>query len=240
MATAMDIVHCFKPLDHLDQAIYRDVLRAKQKAEEEFAFVKVATSSKEATLIYDVLRLPENEVQSEVASLGTLTVAGSLLARALVTRKPQHLTVALWAGAVALMGGEETLRRAKSGIQRMVRMGKLGQVSFRLTMDEAVLTYEGQEVHISLAPMRQLCIRALRRTVDGQPVTVNYAIHVDFQDARVLSLYRSANAVEARRLGHQLASALQLPMAFQNVEVSEVRNGYSWEMGPQLGEPALN
>ncbi len=48
------------------------------------------------------------------------------------------------------------------------------------------------------------------------------------------------DAVEARRLGHQLAKALHLSMSFQNVEVSEVPNGYSWEMGPQLGEPALN
>ena len=240
MALAIDIVHCFKPLDHLDQAIYRDILRAKHKSDEDFSFVKLVPGKGEATLVYDVLRLPDREAHGEVASLGTLAVTGMLLARAIVTRNPSHWTGALWAGAVALMGGEETLRKARSGLHRFVRRGKLGQVALRLETDEAVLTFEGQEVHISLAPVRQICIRALRRNIDGQPFTLNYVVHLDFQDARVLSLLRTPNALEARRLGHQLGNAMQLPISFQNVDVSEVRNGFSWEMGPQLGEPALN
>ena len=55
-----------------------------------------------------------------------------------------------------------------------------------------------------------------------------------------MPVIRCAEAVEARRLAHQLANGLHLAMSFQNVEVSEVPNGYSWEMGPQLVEPALN
>ena len=234
----MDIVHCFKPLDHLDQAIYRDILRSRQRDGEEFTFESHVGGSKEVRFIYNVLRLPRQDIEGEYTSLGKLAVTGLLLARAVVTRRPNHWTGALCAGAVTLIGGEETLRKARSAIKKMFRNG-LGQVTFKVSPNEAVLTYEGQQVHISLAPMKHIAIRALRDPSEGDPAAA-YCLHLDLQDGRVLPLFRGAEPLAARRLGHQVAQALQLPMVFQNVEINEVKNGYSWEMGPQLVEPALN
>lgn len=234
----MDIVHCFKPVDHLDQAVYRDILRSRSKGGEEFSFESHTGGTREFSLLYNVLRLPAQESDGENTSLGKLAVAGLLLARAVVTRRPQHWAGALGASAVTLIGGDETFRKARSALKKMFRNG-LGQVQLRVVPGEAVLTYESQEVHISLAPMKQIAIRALR--YQGEPESMStYCLHVDLQDGRVLPLYRGQEPLAARRLGHQAAQALQLPMVFQNVEISEVKNGYSWEMGPLLVEPALN
>ena len=238
MASAMDIVHYFKPVDHLDQAIYRDILRSRQKGGEEFAFESHSEERRELRLLFNVLRLPPQENAGEYSSLGKLAVTGLLLARAVVTRRPQHWTGALCAGAVTLIGGEETLRKAHSAVKKMFRTS-LGQVSFKICPNEAVLTYETQQIHISLAPMRQVAIRALR--FKGEPESLSsYCLHVDLQDGRVLPLLRGQEPLGARRLGHQAAQTLQLPMVFQDVEIHEVRNGFSWEMGPQLVEPGLN
>ena len=232
----MDIVHCFKPAEHLDQAIYRDLLKTRQKSSEELRFVSFLGGQEEATLVYEVLRLPERQIQAEYSSLGKVALTGFLLARALLVRRPTSWAAALSAGALAFLDGEETLQRAKGAIQRLSRAGSLGKCSVRLTPGESVLVYEGQQVHISLAPMRQVVLRAVR----GGEGKVPYCVHIDFQDGRVLPVTRVFEALEARRLGHQLANALHLSMSFQNVEVSEVPNGYSWELGPQLVEPALN
>jgi hypothetical protein len=234
----MDIVHYFKPVDHLDQAIYRDILRSRQKEGEEFAYESHSGSPKELKLRFNVVRLPRQEQEGEYTSLGKLALTGFLLARAAVSRRPQDWAGALCAGAVTLIGGDETLRKARSAVKKMFRNG-LGQVSFKVCPNEAVLTYEAQEVHISLAPMKQVVIRALR--YQGEPESMStYCLHVDLQDGRVLPLFRGQEPLAGRRLGHQAAQALQLPMVFQNVEICEVKNGFSWEMGPQLVEPALN
>lgn len=237
MATAMDIVHCFKPAEHLDQAIYRDLLKARQKGSDEVRFVSFLGGQEEATLVYEILRLPQRQIQSEYSSLGKVAITALLFTRALITRKATHIAGALSAGAIAFLDGEETLQRARGALQRLSRAGNLGKATIRLTPSEAILVYEGQQVHISLAPMRQVVLRAVSGANENE---VSYCIHVDLQDGRVMPVIRSSQAVEARRLAHQLANALHLTMSFQKVEVSEVPNGYSWEMGPQLGEPALN
>lgn len=234
----MDIVHCFRPVDHLDQAVYRDILRSRQKGGEEFSYETHTSGTRELSLVYNVVRLPAQESDGENTSLGKLAIAGLLLARAVVTRRPQHWAGALGAGAVTIIGGEETLRKARSALKKIFRNG-LGQVFFKVVPSEAILTYESQEIHISLAPMKQVAIRALRYQSEPESMST-YCLHVDLQDGRVLPLYRGQEPLAARRLGHQAAQALQLPMVFQNVEISEVKNGYSWELGPTLVEPALN
>jgi hypothetical protein len=239
VASAVDILHYFKPLEHLDQAIYRDILKGSRQ-DEEFALNRVDVEKREATLVYDVLRLPRRESHGEIASLGVLTTTSLLFLRAAVTGKPHHWTGAICAGAVALIGGEETIRKAQSAFHRLSKAGKLGQVSLKLTPGEAVVTYRVQQVQMSLAPMRQLVVRAFKRNQTSQSADLTYGVHIDLQDGRVISLHRTGGPVEARRLGRQVAGALQLPMVFQSIDVSEVQNGYSWEMGPQLIEPALN
>lgn len=234
----MDIVHCFKPAEHLDQAIYRDLLKSRQKDADELRFLSFMGGQEEATFVYEVLRLPQRQVQSEYTSLGKVALTTLLFARALLTRKPTHWAGAVSAGAFAFLDGQETLQRAKGALQRISRAGSLGKATLRLTASEAILTYEGQQVHISLAPMRQVVLRAVRGPDEGSEV--HYCIHVDLQDGRVLPVIRSSKAVEARRQAHQLAKALHLSMSFQNVEVTEVPNGFSWEMGPSMVEPALN
>jgi hypothetical protein len=238
VANAMDIVHCFKPAEHLDQAIYRDLLKARQKGSDELRFVSLLGGREEATLVYDVLRLPQRQVQSEYSSLGKVALTALLFTRALLTGKSAHWAGAISAGAVTLIDGEETLQRARGALQRLSRAGSLGKATMRLTPSEAVLVYEGQQVHISLAPMRQVVLRRVRGAAESQEIY--YCIHVDLQDGRVLPVIRSTQAVEARRLTHQLARALHLTIISQNVDWTEVPNGYSWEMGPQLAEPALN
>lgn len=238
LATAMDIVHCFKPAEHLDQAIYRDLLKSRQKDADEIRFVSFLSGQEEATFVYEVLRLPQRQLSSEYNSLGKVALTTLLFARALVTRKPTHWAGAVSAGALAFFDGRETLQKARGAIQRLARAGSLGKATLRLTTSEAILTYEGQQVHISLAPLRQVVLRAVRRPEDT--VDAYYCIHVDLQDGRVLPVLRSLNAVEARRQAHQLAKALHLSMSFQSVEVSEVPDGFSWEMGPSMVEPALN
>lgn len=235
----MDIVHCFKPAEHLDQAIYRDLLRSRQKGTEETRFLSFLSGKDEATLVYEVLRLPERQAQQEYSSLGKLALTTLLMARAMLTKKSTHLAGALSAGALTLIDGKDVFTRAKGALLRLSRAGSLGKATLRLTASEAILVYEGQQVHISLAPMRQVVLRAVRAS--GQPEHESYyCIHLDLQDGRVMPVLRSRQAVEARRQAHQLATSLHLSMSFQNVEVSEVPNGYSWEMGPQLVEPALN
>lgn len=238
MATAMDIVHCFKPAEHIDQAIYRDLLKSRQKDSDDLRYVSFLPGDEEATLVYEVLRLPPKQVHSEYSSLGKVALTGLLFARAFLTRSPTAWAGALSAGALAFLDGEETIQKARGAIMRIGRAGNLGKATLRLTSGEAILVYEGQQIHISLAPMRQVVLRAVRGP--GDTGEVAYCIHLDLQDGRVMPVIRSQKAVEARRLAHQLAAALHLSMTFQNVEVSEVTNGYSWEMGPQLVEPALN
>lgn len=238
VATAMDIVHCFKPAEHIDQAIYRDLLKSRQKDGDDLRYLSFLPGEEEATLIYEVLRLPAKQVQAEYTSLGKMALTSLLFARALLTRKPTHWAGALSAGAFAFLDGEETLQRARGALMRLGRAGNLGKATLRLTPGEAILVYEGQQVHITLAPMRQVVLRAVRGPSDGAEVA--YCIHIDLQDGCVMPIVRSQKAIKARRLAHQLANALHLSMTFQNVEVSEVPNGYSWEMGPQLVEPALN
>lgn len=237
MATAMDIVHCFKPAEHLDQAIYRDLLKSRQKGSDEVRFVSFLGGQEEATLVYEILRLPQSQVKSEYSSLGKVALTAALVARALISRKPTAIAGALSASAITLLDGEATLQKARGALLRLTRAGNLGKATIRLTPSEAILVYEGQQVHISLAPMRQVVLRQVSGTNESES---SYCIHVDLQDGRVMPVIRSGQAVEARRLAHQLANALHLTMSFQKVEVSEVPNGYSWEMGPQLGEPALN
>jgi hypothetical protein len=239
VASAVDILHCFKPLEHLDQAIYRDILKGSQQ-DEEFALNRLDVGAKTVTLVYDVLRLPRRELHGELSSLGTIGVTSLLFLRAAVTRKAHHWTGALCAGAVALIGGEETIRKAQSAMYRLSHAGKLGQVFLKLTGGEAVVTYRAQQVQMSLAPMRQLVVRSFRRAHNTRSVEMTYGVHIDLQDGRVVSLHRTGAPIEARRLGRQLAGALQLPMVFQTIDVIQVQNGYSWEMGPQLIEPALN
>jgi hypothetical protein len=238
VATAMDIVHCFKPAEHLDQAIYRDLLKSRQKSPDDLRFLSLLPGEEEATLIYEVMRLPQKQVTSEYSSLGKMALTGLLFARALLTRKPTHWAGALGAGALAFLDGEETIQRARGALLRIGRAGNLGKATLRLTPGEAVLVYEGQQIHISLAPMRQVVLRAVRGP--GDLGDTAYCVHLDLQDGRVMPIVRSQKAIEARRLAHQLAASMHLSMTFQNVEVSEVTNGYSWEMGPQLVEPALN
>ncbi|MFN8608271.1 MAG: hypothetical protein U0931_12115 [Vulcanimicrobiota bacterium] len=238
MATAMDIVHCFKPAEHLDQAIYRDLLKSRQKGSDELRFVSLLGAKEEATLVYEVLRLPQRQVQSEYSSLGKVALTALLFTRALLTGKSAHWAGAISAGAFTLIDGEETLQRARGALQRIGRAGSLGKCTLRLTPNEAVLVYEGQQVHISLAPMRQVVLRPVRGAAESQEIY--YCIHIDLQDGRVLPVIRSTQAVEARRLAHQLAKALHLTISSQYVDVMQVPNGYSWEMGPQLAEPALN
>lgn len=237
LATAMDIVHCFKPAEHLDQAIYRDLLKCRQKGSDDLRFLSFLAGEAEATLIYEVLRLPQQQVHSEYSSLGKVALTGALFARALVTRRATHWASAVSAGVYSFLDGEETLRKARGALMRLSRAGNLGKATVRLTPGEAVLVYEGQQIHISLAPMRQVVLRAVRGPAEGEPA---YCIHLDLADGRVLPLTRSTQPVEARRLAHGLAKALHVGMTFQNVDVSEVSNGFSWETGPQLVEPALN
>lgn len=237
MATAMDIVHCFKPAEHLDQAIYRDLLKSRQKGTDELRFVSLMGAQEEVTLVYEILRLPQRQVQSEYSSLGKVALTALLFTRALLSGKSSHWAGAISAGAITLLDGEETIQKARGALQRLSRAGSLGKATLRLTPSEAVLVYESQQVHISLAPMRQVVLRAVSGSNSQE---VQYCTHIDLQDGRVLPVIRSNQAVESRRLAHQLANALHLSMSFQKVEVSEVPNGYSWEMGPQLVEPALN
>jgi len=237
VATAMDIVHCFKPAEHLDQAIYRDLLKSRQKGTDELRFVSLMGAQEEVTLVYEILRLPQRQVQSEYSSLGKVALTALLFTRALLSGKSSHWAGAISAGAITLLDGEETIQKARGALQRLSRAGSLGKATLRLTPSEAVLVYESQQVHISLAPMRQVVLRAVSGSNSQE---VQYCTHIDLQDGRVLPVIRSNQAVESRRLAHQLANALHLSMSFQKVEVSEVPNGYSWEMGPQLVEPALN
>lgn len=235
----MDIVHSFKPLDHLDQAIYRDILKVKNGKGEDFQLVGVTAEAQQIVLEYEVRRLPGENEKREYTSLVGLAAAGALLARAALTRKPHHWAQALSTAGVALLGGEETLSRARSAIERLSRGGKLGTARLRIAQGEAVLTYRDQEIHMSLPPMKNVVLRTFRRALGGKP-TQSYAVHIDLQDGRILSLNRWNEPLSPRRVGHQVAAALQLSMVFQNVEVTEVTNGFSWEMGPQLVEPALN
>lgn len=238
MANAMDIVHCFKPTEHLDQAIYRDLLKNRQQEADELRFVNLLGGQEEATLVYEVLRLPQRQLQSEYTSLGKIALTALLFTRALLTGKSTHWAGAISAGAFTLMDGEETIQRARGALQRLSRAGNLGKATLRLKASEATLVYESQQIHISLAPMRQVVLRPMRGL--GENKEIYYCIHIDLQDGRVLPVLRSNEAVEARRLAHQLAKALHLTISSQYIDVTQVPNGYSWEMGPHLSEPALN
>jgi hypothetical protein len=236
MAKAIDFVHAFKPQDHLDQAIYRDILRGASP--EELEYETVAVNPRQITLEYKVKSLPSDDSQAEAASVGKLAVTSLLVARAILTRRPADLTGAICAGAVTLIGGEETFRRAKSAFQRVFKQD-LGKLKFRIQPGQAAITYQDQEVQISLAPLKQVATRAIRQAGENDK-DAKYSLHLDFQDGRVVTLLRGLSSVEARKLGHQVAQALHSPIVFQSIAVSEVKNGYSWELGPQLVEPALN
>ena len=236
MAKAIDFVHVFRPVDHLDQAIYRDILRGE--GEQELAYEKMDLKPKQASFEFKVKALPTEDSSGEAASVGKLALTSILLAQAIFTRRPAHVAGALCAGAVTLIGGEETLRRAKSAFQRVFKQD-LGFLKLQIQPGEARLRYQDQEVQMSLAPLRQVATRALRQAGQADKDS-KYSLHLDFQDGRVLPLLRGLDSVMARKIGHQLSQALQCAMVFQSIEVSEVRNGYSWELGPQLVEPALN
>ncbi|MBI3925856.1 MAG: hypothetical protein HY319_09975 [Armatimonadetes bacterium] len=237
MAGAMDIVHYFKPREGLDRSIYKNAVGGGA-SQEHFRLSGVTTGAHEVVLQYEIHRIPGHEPRGEAASLGALALTSALFVRALITRQPGHWAGALAAGSVAALGMQDMVKKARSAIRRFSGPGHLGWATVRLTPQEMTCTYGGQEVHIPLAPMSQVVMRTFQYRL--QPPRVVHGLYIDLDDGRFLPIWKWTEALAPRRTGHQLARTLGLSMVFQNVEVTEVDNGFSWELGPVLSEPAMN
>lgn len=236
MSSAVDIVHHFKPVNELDQAIYTMVRRLKQRQPMPFPLKGLQVQDNLVEGRYEVRENPAEEL-GETASLGALATTGALFLRALVTRRAAHWAGALGAGAVVLMTAPDLVRKARAAVDRWT--GRGGLAVLKVQPEDVVLTYGDQEIHMTIPPMKGVVLRTFRHQLTGRSEQ-HYALHIELQDGRIISLAEWEEALAARRTTHQVARALHLAMAFQNVDVTEVDQGYSWELGPQLVEPAMN
>lgn len=240
MASAMDIVHFFKPQERLDRLIYQHAVRGRPGWREDYRLAGTEMGSQEAVLRYEILGIPGQDQTGEVASVGALALTSALFVRALITRRTTHWAGALAAGSVAALGMQDMVKKARSAIRRWSGPGHLGVATVKLSPDEMVCSYGDQEVRVTLAPMKQVILRTFRYQLDPEAPYVVYAVQVDLDDGRFIPTWVWADPLPSRRTGHQFARAFRLPMVFQNVDITGVPNGFSWELGPVLSEPAMN
>ncbi len=236
--SGVEILQRVKPVDGLEQAIYRTLQQLRGEVQDVFRLEELNCSHREVTGRYHLVTEIPRQSGSDAAALGALALTGLLFARALVTRKASHWAGAAWAGSIAFLTSQDLIKRATSTVKRWVGSSQ-ETATMTVLPEELVFVYRDQEIHINLPPATSVVLRTfhhrLRKTDEHY-----YLLQMDLQDGRVLTLSGFEDALAARRRGHQVCRAMGLGMVFQNVEVTEVENGISWELGPQLVEPALN
>ncbi|MCA9794395.1 MAG: hypothetical protein KC910_21455 [Candidatus Eremiobacteraeota bacterium] len=238
MHSAVEVLHQVKPVDVLDQTIYRTLQRIRGDAPEPFLLRELNCTHREISGRYLIRADEPARTGGEAAALGALAVTGLLFARALVTRKPLHWAGALWAGSIALMTGQDLIKRASSAVRRFTGNNQ-DFATMTVLPEELIFLYRDQEIHVNLPPAVSVVLRTFRHRLRGREEQF-HLLQLDLHDGRVITLSGYDDVVTARRNGHQVCRSMGLGMVFQNIEVTEVENGISWELGPQLVEPALN
>ncbi len=233
----MELLEHFKPVDQLEQAVYRTILRLRSRRPEVYSLESLETSDGLAEVTFKVKDVSVDS-GNEASALGALAVTGMLMLRAAFSGRRSHWAVALGAGTVTCMTAGTLVKKAGRALRRVT--GKSSDTAvLSVAPKKLKFRFGPQEVQVDLPPMTNIVLRTFRHSFKGSRDQF-HLLQIELQDGRVITVSGWDEALVARRVGHQVARALKLSMAFQNIEVSEVENGVSWELGPQLVEPALN